>query len=217
MSILKARLTTAEDVAAWLNTNATAFFSSVTCEGAGSTATVKMYDKDNNEVFRSFTSYCQAYRASGNYIRSQALGSTYDRFKNSDIIMCDNGFILVSTPSGSNKFAMLVSPTIKGKLGIIFANSQDASPTPFTTSVQHVAFGDSATLSSTTSFTPESGLQTVMTPFITNADTGDVSYTPNAFYIPMCQSYGMGIGKFYLGYDTYISNGYWAIKDSRVT
>ena len=68
-------------------------------------------------------------------------------------------------------------------------------------------------MSTTTTFAPEAAQQTCMTPFITNADIGDVSYTPNARYLTAHSSYASGIGKMLLGTDTWITNGYWAIKD----
>ena len=211
MSIKRASLANAQSVASWLNENATAFFSSVTCEGSGSSATVKMYDKDNNEVFRSYTSYCQAYRASGNYIRSAALSSTADRFANSEVILCDNGFILVSNPSGSNHFALLVSYTNNGKLAIIFSDAAATSYTPYTTDIQHVVLGDSTTIETKTNFTIEAAQQTIMTTFGTNADITAVSYTPKAFYMPVHSAYSSGIGKFLCGGKVYITNGYWCI------
>ena len=217
MAIKRASLNGAVAVATWLNANATAFFSSVTCEGSGSSATVKMYDKDNNEVFRSYSQYCQAYRASGNYIQSSAIMSTADRFANSEVILCDNGFILVSNPSGSSHWALLISQTNNGKLAIIFSDAAATSYTPYTTDIQHVALGDSTTIATKTSFTREVQQQTSFATFCTNADAGVPSYTPKAFYMPVSQVYGNGMGKFIIGTDTYITNGYWAIKDGGAT
>jgi hypothetical protein len=77
--------------------------------------------------------------------------------------------------------------------------------------LNHVALGDSTTMSTTTTFTPESGNQTNFCTFCTNADITDVSYTPKAFYLHMHSSYNSGIGKFLSGGKVYITNGYWAI------
>ena len=65
----------------------------------------------------------------------------------------------------------------------------------------------------TTTFTPESAQQNCLVPFATNANIGDTSYTPYAYYIAMGTNYAIGFGKFEMGDSVYISNGYWAIRE----
>ena len=166
--------------------------------------------------------YFRAYRAESNYL-GFALSSfpTTRGASTIQIIGCDNGFIIGCTIAigyGDVNFAALFAKTSKDKPAIIFPSSpNDFSPQQYTTALNHVAFGDSATIATTTTFTPESAQQTVLTPFATNAEVGDVSYAPNAYYMPMHSNYASGFGKFYLGMDHYITNGYWAIKDNRAS
>ena len=133
-----------------------------------------------------------------------------------DIIMCGNGIIIAAAFTnlgyGVRYFSVLISKTNNGRLACVFSVGSSATQILYT-QLQHVAIGDSTTLSTTTTFTPEAGQQTCLVPFATNAEIGDTSYTPDAFYITMNPNYAMGIGKFLMGADTYISNGYWAIRE----
>ena len=227
MGITRATVATVEALATWMQTNAVpGIFKSVTYSDSVLTAT----DADDNTVLTIHAGtgsvnqgYFRAYRAESNYIgfalsnfpTATGGGSTIQ------IIGCDNGFIIGCTIKvGYNdvNFASLFAKTNNDKPAIIFPSSPNAtSPQQYTTALNHVAFGDSATISTTTTFTPETAQQTVMTPFATNADVGDTSYTPNAFYMPIGQNYAQGMGKFLLGADTYITNGYWAINDGGST
>ena len=106
----------------------------------------------------------------------------------------------------------MVAKTSHEKLAFIFRSTFDGTANnQYKNAIAHVAFGDSATIATTTTFTPESGQQTIMTTFATNADITQVSYTPKAFYMPMHSSYNQGIGKFLCGGKVYITNGYWCI------
>jgi hypothetical protein len=110
------------------------------------------------------------------------------------------------------RFAALFSVTNNNKPAIVFPAALSATANAqYTTALNHVAFGDSETIASTTTFTPESGQQTIMCTFGTNADITDVSYTPKAFYMPIHSAYNSGIGKFLCGGKVYITNGYWCI------
>lgn len=222
MAITRAQVSNVEALASWMQNNAVpGIFKSVAYADSVLTAT----DADDNVVLKinggtgaASSGYFRAYRAAGNY-----LGFDLNAFPvttNIDIIGCDNGFIFeahVRNSSGAERlFAVLISKTGNSEPAIIFPAtppSTSSSPQQYTTGLNHVAFGDSATMSTTTTFTPESAQQTCMTPFITNADVGDVSYTPNARYLTAHSSYASGICKMLLGTDTWITNGYWAIKD----
>ena len=171
----------------------------------GSTATSEQY-------------YFRAYRtAAGGY-----LYQNFNAFPNSsgngfDVIACDNGLICtagVIAPNGYGRtFCFMIAKTNNGKPAIIFGEQSSNVEAACKTNITHVALGDSPTMSTTTTFTPESGNQTVITPFITNADVGGKSYTPSAGYMPAHSNYGSGLNKFLLGADMYITNGYWCIKD----
>ena len=221
MAIKRAQVANVESLAAWMQTNAVpSIFKAVTYSDGVLTAT----DEDDNTVLTfnggdgtGNSGFFRVYRGSENY-----LGFDLNLFPNTttiSIIGCDNGFIfeadLRNAPSGAQRlFAVLISKTNNGKVAVIFPATPPAttsSPQQYTTGLNHVAWNDSATISTTTTFTPEGSQQTILCPFGTNADTGDISYTPSAFYLPMAQNYSSGIGKFTMLGKTYITNGYWAI------
>lgn len=221
MAITRAQVETVEALAAWMQENAVpSIFNAVTFSDSVLTTT----DADNNVVLQinggtgsSSSAYFRAFRASENYL--EVKGNKLPRDGYIQIIGCDNGFIIdsnITDTSGYNRhFAALFTKTNNGKIAVIFPSALASGATAqFTTALNHVAFGDSETIATTTTFTPESGQQAMLVPFATNADIGDVSYTPDAFYLPMNSAYGFGIGKFSIGDDVFITNGYWAVKDS---
>lgn len=216
MAIIRAQVTGFQELASWLSENATALFGSVTYANSKITAT----DKDGNTAFEFIYNdnypIIRAYRSASSYVDSDyVVGANNSTF---NLIMCDNGIIIDFTYyfNGNCKGGILISKTNNDKLAIVFTRGGSGVTTDYVyKQLKHVALGDSTTLASTTTFTPESAAQTVLTPFATNANIGDVSYTPDAFYMPMHSAYIAGMGKFSLGGDTYITNGYWAVRDSR--
>jgi hypothetical protein len=172
------------------------------------------------EIMNGGGGYFRAYRGESNFIGLSNIVEFPGSAKTIDVIGCDNGFIIQCSvtwrPTSANiakPFAALFSKTNNSKVAIIFpSNLQNGQANDeYTKQLNHVAFGDSATMSTTTTFTPESGNQTNFCTFCTNADITDVSYTPKAFYLPMHSAYNSGIGKFLSGGKVYITNGYWAI------
>lgn len=213
MSITRAQVSTPAGLAAWLNENAGAFFSGVSKVGAQEI--YQAADLDGNIVFRFTANDFTAYRRNGDNSITTGGGNSY--FDTTSIIMCDNGIILDTSYmyNISRKFGVLIAKTNDDKIACIFSygGRESSNDNYLYNKLQHVALGDSTTMSTTTTFTPESGNQTVITPFITNADVGGKSYTPSAGYMPAHSTYGSGLNKFLLGADTYITNGYWCIKD----
>lgn len=215
MAITRAQVSTPAGLAAWLNENAGAFLSGVSRVGAQEI--YRAADLDGNIIFNFTANNFTAYRRNeANPISSNG-GNSY--FGTTSIIMCDNGIILDTSYNYnvSRKFGVLITKTNDGKIACIFSYGGTATTNDnyLYTQLQHVALGDSTTMSTTTTFTPEAGQQTSLVPFSTNADIEEVSYTPNAYWIAMSANYSMGIGKFRMGGDTFISNGYWAIKDNQ--
>jgi hypothetical protein len=136
-----------------------------------------------------------------------------------EIIGCDNGFMfscqVVASNGYSRYFSALFAKTNNDKVAVIFSGDNKASATgALIEGLIHVAFGDSATIATTTTFTPEAGQQTSLTAWKTNSNPGTVSYTPKAFYLDMHSGYDSGMGKFILNGEEYITNGYWAISCS---
>ena len=216
MSITRERFAALSDFATWLQENAVpSLFKSV---AFSSNTLIATGDEDNvileinNQTFR-------AYRGESNYFSVPYLTAFPASNSAIDIIGCDNGFIAsvgVSTQIGGGPygFSFMATKTNNGKVAILFPGTIAADAgLQYTTNLQHVAFGDSPTTATATTFTPESGNQTIITPFITNSDIGGKSYTPSAGYMPAHSNYGSGLNKFLLGADMYITNGYWCIKD----
>lgn len=212
MSIKRAQVSTPAGLAAWLNENATAFFSSITPNDSQD-FTVK--DLDGNDVFRFSYTQFRAYRTNGANSISTPSGAT-GLFGTTDVIMCDNGIILDTSYSYniSRKFGLLIAKTNNNKIACVFSYGGTATKDDnyLYHQIQHVALGDSTTMSTTTTFTPETAQQTTLCPFGTNADVGNVSYTPDAYYMPMGQNYNSGLAQFSIGNDHFITNGYWSIR-----
>ena len=226
MAITRAQVTSLSELATWMQSNAVpGIFKAVTYSDSVLTAT----DDEDNTVLTIHAGtgsvnqgYFRAYRAESNYIgfalsafpTSTGGGSTIQ------IIGCDNGFIIgctIRVGYGDVNFSALFAKTNNDKPAIIFPSSPNAtSPQQYTTALNHVSFGDSEIIATTTTFTPESGQQTSLTAWKTNPNPGDVSYTPKAFYLDMHNGYSSGIGKFILNGEEYITNGYWAISCSTV-
>ncbi len=221
MSITRAQVTSLADFAAWMQENAVpGIFKSVTYDGNTNTATAT--DSDDNvvlEIVNDSGGHFRAYRSYESYLEIgvNAFPSTNSAENQiMQIIGCDNGFIVdmkVATSAlYAGSFAFLISKTNNDKVAVVWPSEVNFTENQqYKNALQHVAFGDSSTMSTTTTFTPESGQQTNFCTFCTNADITDVSYTPKAFYLPMHSAYNFGIGKFLSGGKVYITNGYWAI------
>ena len=226
MAITRAQVANVEALALWMQENAVPnIFKSVTFSSGVLTAT----DAEDNTVLTIHggtgsvnQGYFRAYRAESNYLGFALSSFPTNRSGGStiQIIGCDNGFIIRCTIGigyGDVNFAALFAKTSKDKPAIIFPSSpNETSPQQYTTALNHVAFGDSATIMTTTTFTPEAGQQTSLTAWKTNSNPGTVSYTPKAFYLDMHSGYDSGMGKFILNGEEYITNGYWAIRKTPV-
>ena len=210
MAVKRERFSDRAALAAWLQENAVpSFFGSVTYENSET----QCYDDSGNLLLKiSSVGGIYAYRAEGNSINFVPDREGFGQFP-IDLISCDNGIIMESGyyQSDTGKVVMMIAKTNNDVTAIIYSYLYNSKEKMYYTSIKHVAFGDSETLATTTTFTPESGQQTNFCTFCTNADIEDVSYTPKAFYLPMHSAYNSGIGKFLSGGKVYITNGYWAI------
>ena len=212
MAVTRERLASRAALASWLQENAVpTFFGSVTYENDET----KCYDDSGNLLLKiSSVGGIYAYRAEGNSISfvpdTEGLGH-YPI----DLISCDNGIIMESGYyiSNTGKVVMMIAKTNNDVTAIIYSYLYSDKVTMYYTSIKHVAWGDSETLATTTTFTPESGQQVQIVPFSTNPKIGDISYTPDAGYMPMNSNYNSGIGKFEMGGSIWITNGYWCIRD----
>ena len=223
MAIVRSQASDVAALANWMMSNAVPnIFKSVTYESSVLTAT----DDNDNVVLEikggdgsASSGFFRTYRGENNY-----LGFNLNLFPVTtvfDIIGCDNGFMFeahVRNASGSERlFACLIAKTQTGKVAIVYPATPPtttSSPQHYTTGLNHVAFGDSPSMSTVTTFSPESGSQTGLMSFITNAELNTASYTPKAFYVPAHNGYGTGMGTFILNGEEFITNGYWAISCS---
>lgn len=207
MGIYRADLNGLSALADWLTDNGIASKLGVTAVYANSTLTFT--DGESNILAEITANTIKAYQTSTAY--SQDSHSLQYFSGTISAIGCDNGFMIEATISNA-RATLLSSKTNNGNVAFVFripgtTTISDA----YRNALKHVAFGDSATNHTTTTFTAESGQQTIMTTFATDADITHISYTPKAFYMPMHSAYNSGIGKFLCGGKVYITNGYWCI------
>jgi len=196
--------------AAWMQANLVPdYFAAVTVENAAVTCT----DADGNTLL----TISWGTTGGGNLVltfNAYKSGSYATTFSRGSISVCQycascaNGALVVwkATNGDNMQQALLITKTNNGKTALIFAGENLYSTTLC------IAWGDVAP-DSTYSFTPLTANQTQLVPFCTDAALSTPSYTPDAFYIPVGQYYSMGIGKLALDGTTYLTNGYWAIKD----
>ena len=225
MAITRAQVSSLSALATWMQENAVpGIFKAVTYADSVLTAT----DAEDNTVLSiqaantgTDSGHFRAYRASANYIGYNLQQIPLQSRPTIEIIGCDNGFMfsceVLSSAEYGRYFSALFTKTNNDKVAVIFSAEQKTTKNAaLTESLNHVAFGDSATKSTTTTFTPESGQQSSLTAWKTNPNPGTVSYTPKAFYLDMHSGYDSGMGKFILNGEEYITNGYWAISCSTV-
>lgn len=184
---------------------------------------ITLTDNDNDVVLTvkerasSEVGYFRAYRSETNYY-----GFTLNLFpattgSTTQAIGCENGCIIVGSivdSSGYGKpFALLIAKTNNDKIAFIFPLPETASQSSMLyTNLDHIAFGDDTTFVSKTSFTPETGRQTILNVFGTNPKLTESSVTPKAFYISCDTGYSSALETFTLNGEEFITNGYWAIS-----
>ena len=213
MAIIRANLANRAALAEWLQTNAVPkYFASVTYTDG----VTQGFDEDGNKLLEiGSTGGIYAYSSADSY---QSWTSDFSLIgaKTINLIACDNGILFENTYTGSGstgKIMVAIAKTNNGKTAFIFSGNSTSAVSGYYTALRHVAWGDSPTVTSTTTFVPEQTNQTELQAFLTNVEVGGTSYTPDAGYMPAHTLYASGINKFILGADTYITNGYWYIKD----
>ena len=223
MAIVRTNVNSLAEFVAWMQQNAVpGIFKSVTYDSGTNTATAT--DADDNvvlEIVNASGGHFRAYMSDESYLElsiNSFPSTTSDETRIIQIIGCTNGFIVdmyvATSQSYSLPFAFLISKTNNGKVAVVWPSAVGYTENmQYTTNLYHVAYGDnpSTLLATTTTITPEAGQQTSLVSFKTNANIGDISYTPNAYYMDFCQNYTSGIGKFVMSGRTFITNGYWCI------
>ena len=171
------------------------------------TDAVTMKDSDGNTIATIETGL--TFRA---YINASTSASV-SYFNNGYVLYgykCTSGVLLFVTGTSGYQAHILISKTNNNKVAFVFSSQHSSSESSYT-KYYCAAWGDDDT--STFTFTGKASEQSLMCPFCTNAIMGETSYTPNAFWMPFGQYYNMGYGELTMNGVTYLTNGYWCIKD----
>lgn len=190
-------------------------FDSVTAESD----TITCKDSDNNTLLviapagsGYYGHQITAYASSSVSILANLKNNSYDTYF-IDGYSCANGVILRYGATGSTSYnaCLLITKTNNDAVAVVVSSSATTIPAAYT-SFYSVAWGDTAPINAFTTAANAQN-QTMLVPFSTNANEGLQSYTPNAGFMISGQLYSLGYGKATIGSGTYITNGYWAIKD----
>ena len=175
-------------------------------------------DSDSNTIFtvavdNSSWTYT-AYADSENYVSKT---SSYAKpvygyvCNNGAMIVCANNAISDAT---GIRGSVVISKTNNDKTGFIISGALSSSASDLYNNVVTGVWGDVIPLTSNYSYS--SGVtnhtQTQMFPFVTHCALGEKSYFPNAFFIPVAQTRTV-FGELVADGVSYVTNGYWAIKD----
>lgn len=135
------------------------------------------------------------------------------------LFKCDAGVFITQhyTASGYQYILnVIMTKNNHGQFAVVMNASQDGSNYSWNTRFRPVAIGDRTGSVNQFSFSTSSQFQTQFVPFITYAQTDQVSYTPCAYYLPAGEYYGIERGIFTSESGTYVTNGYIALKDAEV-
>ena len=193
-------------VATWLNANATEYFASYTMNG--NTMTAK--DAQNNDRLVWDGSNVKIYKSATVFDTKTADTASAGTYT---IAKCNGGILIIAGPQSSHEMSLILTKTNNDVTAVI-VGSYSNRETALKSSICAAAWGDAEDATKTRSFSPDSQNQTQFVSFTTYAKPDTTSYTPNAFYMPVGEYYDWSYGKFTAGGDTYITNGYWAIKDA---
>lgn len=195
-------------LAAWMQTHLVPdYFAAVTL---GENSTITCTDTDGNTLLTisgTSTIVLNAYKSASNVFTISRAGVGACDY----CAVCANGAFIVwrqATAGNPMQQALLITKTNNGKTALAFSGAAS-----YIANVYCVAWGD-AMPNNVRGFTAVNANQTQLVPFCTDAALGDVSYTPNAFYMPMGQYFTAGFGALTIDGVAYMTNGYWAIKDA---
>lgn len=219
MAITQTYLNTSiSELKTFLGTLVPKYFASVEYTDNNNTG-ITCKDSDSNTIFTvavdngSWT--YTAYADSENYV-----SKTSSYAKPVYGYVCNNGAMIVCANNAISdvtgiRGSVVMSKTNNGKTGfVIAASSSTATFTDLYNNFVTGVWGDVTPL--TNSYSYGSGVtnhtQTQMFPFVTHCALGEKSYFPNAFFIPVAQTRTV-FGELVADGVSYVTNGYWAIKD----
>ena len=190
-------------LAAWMQANLVPdYFAAVTVESN----VITCKDADGNTLLTKGSNSLTAYKSAS---ASAGIASHTGMQTVAEAYKCANGALLVFSNNTYTAY-VLITKTNNGATAIIL-NQPANSLSGFTSGISSVAWGD-VMPNNAYAFTALTANQTQLVPFCTDAALGTVSYTPNAFYIPVGQYRAFGV--LTLDGVNYLTNGYWAIKDA---
>jgi len=230
MAITKSTVTSMQALAEWLQANAVPeYFASVSIDAK----TITGSDANGNPLMvYSVTNHSfSIYKTSGGNAETFTIAtSSYSNAEPTTdnpaiAAKCGGGLMVLinreysGSASGWYCLNFIITKTNNDITAVIAGTYKDAdktgaSVTSSTTNIHSVALGDATDAAKTHSFTVSAENQTQFVSFTTYAKPDTTSFTPNAFYMPVGEYYDWSYGKFTAGGDTYITNGYWAIKDA---
>lgn len=135
--------------------------------------------------------------------------------------VCNHGAMILGAGSANTfsdatgiRNSVVISKTNNDKTGFIISGALSSSVSDLYNNFVTGVWGDVIPL--TSSYSYSSGVtnqtQTQMVPFVTHCALGEKSYFPNAFFIPVAQTRTV-FGELVADGVSYVTNGYWAIKD----
>ncbi len=187
-------------------------FSSVAKVDSGGVVTLTCNDENGNAVLTisktaAATVAFKARTTGGHEVTpaSYTLSANYDTNYG---YKCANGIMIGMKSNNAELFSVLIVRNNSGALTFVLPNS-----TASRTSFYCVTYEDTYPVHSYVIGNNNSN-QTQIVSFVTNAPAGTISYTPDAFYIPFREYAGGGYAKFTMNGKMYMTDGYWAVRDS---
>ena len=184
---------------------------------ATSSTTLNCYDSDGNIVLiihPGSSSSNNAITAYASETVSISLTNNEGISKITYAAVCSRGCLLTFSSGTNGRMEVLITKSNNNITTVVFRKGLDGGQLG---GMYCVAWGDIDPISYLSVTPITTAQQTQIVPFLSNAPYGTISYTPDAFYIPVGQYYGMGIGQLTLNGNIYLTNGYWAIKDGAVS
>lgn len=201
----------------------TGFFGSITVDSSTQGGPyLCLYDDDDNLLCKLSSAKCILYwDDNANNHLDITLANTENEGGVTYAYSCQNGIMLACHQHQDYNSYIMVTKTNNDKIAFIVSYSgSKESVGEHVKKFFSIAWGDDGTLAHPSAsvynqfdITPNTRTQTQITPFVTYAEEGTLSYTPNAGWFSASQNYSTGDGKITTDDGVYISNGYWCIKD----
>lgn len=175
-------------------------------------------DADDNLLLRLQLNYSPnriyVYFDETHYVQVEWSGVVWDYG-----YIAEKGAMISAKISNQGYFGtLLITKTNNGKTAFVFSAGINNSTAHCLTYLHALAWGDdpSTTSADYNQITRTTKKQTMIVPFLTNPIIGVSSYTPNAGYFLTIQSTigNAAYGTVIIDGVTYLTNGYWAIKDA---